>query len=202
MKSISQRDADGRNGQFEGRFLVAMPGMNASIFAESVVYLCAHSNEGAMGFLLNKPAEMTLAELIGHTDFGKASVLDEASINRSAGPVRIGGPVDEHRGFVLHSHDYAIETTIPLSEAICLTSTVDILKSIIAGTGPTQAAIALGYAGWGAGQLEQEIRDNAWLTMDADPDIVFADNHDDKYPALISRMGIGAANFLPEGGRA
>ncbi|MCR9123674.1 MAG: YqgE/AlgH family protein [Phyllobacteriaceae bacterium] len=190
------------NGQFEGRFLVAMPGMNASIFAESVVYLCAHSDEGAMGFVLNKPADMTLAELIGHTDFGKAAVLDKTRINRAAGPVRIGGPVDEHRGFVLHSHDYAIEATIPLSEAICLTSTVDILKSIVAGEGPAQAAIALGYAGWGAGQLEQEIRDNAWLTMDADPDIVFAHDHDEKYPAMIGRLGIGAANFIPEGGRA
>ncbi len=202
METLRKRGIGSGNGQFEGRFLVAMPGMNASIFAESVVYLCAHSDEGAMGFVLNKPADMTLAELIGHTEFGKTTVLDKAQINDAAGPVRIGGPVDEHRGFVLHSHDYAIDTTIPLSDAICLTSTVDILKSIVAGAGPAQAAIALGYAGWGAGQLEQEIRDNAWLTADPDPDIVFAHDHDDKYPAMISRMGIGAANFIPEGGRA
>ena len=199
---LKQHDEQGRTGQFEGRFLVAMPGMNTSIFAESVVYLCAHSDEGAMGFLLNKPATITFSELIGHTEFGKAMALDTVSVDRAAGPVRIGGPVDEHRGFVLHSGDYSIDTTIPVSEAIYLTSTVEILKSIIAGRGPRKAAVALGYAGWGAGQLEREIRDNAWLTMEADPDIVFAHNNDEKYSALINRLGIGAANFIPEGGRA
>lgn len=199
---LKQHDEQGRTGQFEGRFLVAMPGMNTSIFAESVVYLCAHSDEGAMGFLLNKPATITFSELIGHTEFGKAMALDTVSVDRAAGPVRIGGPVDEHRGFVLHSGDYSIDTTIPVSEAIYLTSTVEILKSIIAGRGPRQAAVALGYAGWGAGQLEREIRDNAWLTMEADPDIVFAHNNEEKYSALINRLGIGAANFIPEGGRA
>ncbi|MEQ8588294.1 MULTISPECIES: YqgE/AlgH family protein [Hyphomicrobiales] len=202
MNMLKQRDQRSDSGQFEGRFLVAMPGMNTSIFAESVVYLCAHSEEGAMGFLLNKPATITLSELIGHTEFGKAMALDTATVDRAAGPVRIGGPVDEHRGFVLHSGDYSIDTTIPVSDTIFLTSTVEILKSIVAGQGPHQAAVALGYAGWGAGQLEREIRDNAWLTMDADPDIVFAHNHDDKYPALIDRLGIGAANFIAEGGRA
>lgn len=202
MNMLKQRGEADEGGQFEGRFLLASPGMNASIFAESVVFLCAHSDEGAMGFMLNKPATLTLSELIGHTDFGKAITMDNDSIDRTAGPVRIGGPVDEHRGFVLHSGDYAIDTTIPVSESIFLTSTVEILKSIVAGSGPQKAAIALGYAGWGAGQLEREIRDNAWLTMDADPEIVFAHNNDEKYPAMIDRLGIGVANFIPEGGRA
>lgn len=202
MTIVRQKGEATGAGQFEGRFLVAMPGKNASIFAESVVYVCAHSDDGAMGFLLNKPAPMTLSELIGQTEFGKAVALDSARVDGVAGPVRIGGPVDEHRGFVLHSGDYAIEATIPVSETIYLTSTVEILKSIVAGQGPRRAAIALGYSGWSAGQLEREIRDNAWLTMEADPDIVFAHNHEGKYRALIDRLGIGAANFIPEGGRA
>lgn len=202
MNLLKQRKSGVETGQFEGSFLIAMPGMDGSVFADSVVYICAHSDEGAMGFVLNKPATMTLSELIGNTEFGRDIVVDSAKVDRSAGPVRIGGPVDEHRGFVLHSADYAIDTTIPVAEDIYLTSTVDVLKSIVAGTGPRKAAISLGYSGWGAGQLEQEIRDNAWLTMEADTDTVFGHDNERKYAAMIDRLGIGGANFISEAGRA
>lgn len=202
MNMLRQRKPGSEGGLFEDSFLIAMPGMNASIFADSVVYICAHSDEGAMGFVLNKPATMTLSELIGQTEFGRDIVVDKASVDRSVGPVRVGGPVDEHRGFVLHSSDYTIDTTIRVAQEIHLTSTVDVLKSIMAGTGPRKAAISLGYAGWGAGQLEQEIRDNAWLMTEADTDTVFGHDHEHKYATMIDRLGIGGANFIAEGGRA
>ena len=116
--------------------------------------------------------------------------------------MRVGGPVDEHRGFVLHSRDYAVDATIPMSDAVYLTSTTEILRSIVTGHGPQKAAITLGYAGWGAGQLEREIQDNAWLTVDADPAMVFDHDNDHKYAALMAGLGIDAANFVAEGGRA
>ncbi|WP_306119599.1 MULTISPECIES: YqgE/AlgH family protein [unclassified Roseitalea] len=199
---MAKRSESAQNGDLEGRFLVAMPGMLTSVFADSVVYVCAHGVDGAMGFLINKPAPMTLSELVGHAGIDTEIMLTRQAVDASAGPVRIGGPVDEHRGFVLHSADYVIDATIPISDRIYLTSTLEILRSIVEGHGPRQTAIALGYSGWGAGQLEREIRENAWLPVDADPALVFDHDNDGKYEALIAGLGIGAANLIREGGNA
>lgn len=189
-------------GDLEGRFLVAMPGMLSSIFADSVIYLCAHSAEGAMGFIVNKPSEMTLSELIDKAGLDVALMPSSAAADEAAGPLRVGGPVDEHRGFVLHSNDYQADATVQLSDQVSLTSTLDVLRAIAQARGPRHAALIMGYSGWGAGQLEQEIRDNAWLTVDADPDMVFGHDNDHKYTTLIAGLGISPANFIAEGGNA
>ncbi len=189
-------------GDLEGQFLVAMPGMLSSVFADSVIYLCAHSSEGAMGFIVNKPSEMTLSDLVEKAGLDTPVMPNRAVADEAAGPLRVGGPVDEHRGFVLHSTDYETEATMRLSGDVALTSTLDVLKAIAQARGPSQAALMLGYSGWGAGQLEQEIRDNAWLTVEADPSIVFDHDHGRKHPSLIAGFGISAANFIADGGNA
>lgn len=202
MELLRNKSAMTPQGQLEGRFLVAMPGMDTDYFSNSIVYVCAHNADGAMGFIVNKPATMSVGELMTHTGIPFRDNRDKTGMARSLGPIRAGGPVDEHRGFVLHSDDYCAGSTIPISEHVFLTSTLQILKSIASGTGPRRAAVALGYAGWGAGQLEREIRDNCWLTFDGDPEVVFDHNNDAKYDALIARMGIGRANFIAEAGHA
>ncbi len=201
MKMLRPTTDNRSPGQFEGSFLVAMPGLDTSYFANSVVYVCAHNADGAMGFIVNKPATISVGELMTHTGI-PFSERGSHGVSGALGPIRAGGPVDEHRGFVLHSDDYCAASTIPISANIYLTSTLQILKSLAAGRGPRRAAVALGYAGWGAGQLEREIRDNAWLSFEEDPEIVFDHNNDAKYGALIARMGIGRANFICEAGHA
>lgn len=202
MELLRNRSGISPHGHLEGRFLVAMPGLEASYFNNSVVYVCAHNADGAMGFIVNKPATISVGELMTHTGIPYPANRDKAGMIDTLGPIRAGGPVDEHRGFVLHSDDYCAGSTIPISEHVFLTSTLQILRSIAAGNGPKRAAVALGYAGWGAGQLEREIRDNCWLTFDEDPEVVFDHNNDAKYGALIARLGISRANFIPEAGHA
>ena len=159
------------SGYLDGQVLIAMPGMLDERFARSVVYLCAHSAEGAMGLVINKPAS--------HIEFRKLLVKldiidDEEAIRLPAGTDEIevlqGGPVEQARGFVLHSADFFIEdTTLPIDERMCLTATVDILRAIAKGEGPDRAALALGYAGWAPGQLDAEIQANGWLSSPAGP---------------------------------
>lgn len=199
LTKTSDRSGD---GTLEGQFLIAMPGMDSAFFHQSVIYMCAHSAEGAMGFVLNKPSDMTVADLIAKTELGHDTHVAPDGAHGDQAPVHIGGPVDEHRGFVLHSADYSADATMPISPSVSLTATIDVLRSIVSGGGPHRSLVALGYAGWGAGQLEQEIREHAWLIADADPALVFDHDDDGKYNTLIARLGIGAANFVPEGGRA
>src|ERR1700681_2101230 len=152
-------------GYLDGQILVAMPTIRDDRFSRTVIYLCAHSSEGAMGIVINQPAP--------HIDFGDLLVqLDVIPDNklielpRKAGTVKVlkGGPVETGRGFVLHSADFFIEnSTLPIDNGICLTATVDILKAIAHGEGPQSAVLALGYAGWSLGQLENEIQENGWL---------------------------------------
>ena len=117
-------------------------------------------------------------------------------------PIGHGGPVDEHRGFVLHSVDYCGESTIPISETVFLTSTTHVLRMIASGRGPDRSAISLGYSGWGPGQLEAEMLDNSWLTLDADPVLVFDQDHETKYERLLRAAGIGTAHFVADCGHA
>lgn len=191
-----------QTGQFEGKFLVAMPNMGSNFFERSIIYICAHSHDGAMGFQVNKCAKMTISELIKSTELGGNEKLVARSSQIASDMVRNGGPVDEHRGFVLHSEDYDSDATIPISDTIYLTSNVQILRSIAKGNGPEKIAVALGYSGWGPGQLEQEIADNSWLTVDADPEILFDHCHENKYERLLAIMGISSANFIAEAGNA
>ncbi len=191
-----------KTGQFEGKFLVATPGLASSFFAQTIIYICAHNEDGAMGFVVNKARGMTFCDLVEQTDvFTECSVPQMAS-EIAYTPIGHGGPVDEHRGFVLHTTDYCGESTIPISETVFLTSTTQVLRMIANGQGPHQCAIALGYSGWGPGQLETEILENSWLTLDADTGLVFDQDHETKYDRLLRSSGIQPAHFVAGYGHA
>ncbi len=196
------KDEEGGEGSLEGHFLIAMPGMQDERFARSVVYVCAHSANGAMGFIINKAQPFTFASLLTQLDI--VSDENEIRLPRKGQEVSVcmGGPVEKARGFVLHSSDYDSDSTVPVSEDISLTPTLDILKAISRGVGPTTAIMVLGYSGWSAGQLEAEIAANGWLTCEADVDIVFAPELDDKYNRALGLLGIDPLFLNSEAGHA
>ncbi len=181
-----------------------MPGMADERFARSVIYLCAHSADGAMGIILNRPASVrNFPELLE-----QLRVIDPSEhikLPSSAKDVQVlfGGPVQTDRGFVLHSADFFIRnSTLPIDDRVSLTATIDILRAIAMGEGPNRALLALGYAGWGAGQLENEIQLNGWLHCPADPAIVFDSNLDTKYSRALRSIGIDLASLSVTAGHA
>ena len=180
-----------------GKLLIAMPGMGDPRFEHAVVMLCAHSGEGAMGLIVNKQVpELMLDDL-----------LEQLNIPRGAGSrdraVYFGGPVEGGRGFVLHSTDYTgRETTMVIDDTFGMTATKDILVEIAASQGPRATLTALGYAGWGPGQLESELQQNAWLTVDADETIVFEAANAEKWGRALKKLGIDPLMLSAEGGRA
>ena len=186
----------------EGHFLIAMPGMEDERFARSVVYVCAHSASGAMGFIVNKGQPMSFGALLTQLEI----VSDPEDIRLPEKgrevPVCQGGPVERGRGFVLHSDDYDSESTVVVDDGIALTPTLDILKAISNGAGPSTAIMVLGYAGWSAGQLEAEIAANGWLTCRADLDIVFDAELDNKYTRALGILGINPAFLTSDAGHA
>lgn len=191
-----------RHGFLDDQFLIAMPGMKDERFARSVIYICAHSEEGAMGLIINQVQQMLFSDLMV-----QLGVLDEKQAIRLPPKardlvIRHGGPVDRSRGFVLHSDDYMVESSMPVSDEICLTATVDILRAISTGAGPRHALMALGYSGWGAGQLEQEIAENGWLTCPASVDLLFDADIDRKYDRILASLGINPAHLSTQAGHA
>jgi len=193
-----------RRGYLEGQVLVAMPGMADQRFARSVIYLCAHSREGAMGLIINQRAKrVKFADLLVQLE-----VIDEQEairLPKRAGGMQVlkGGPVETQRGFVLHSSDYHVEdTTMPIDATVSLTATVDILRAIARDAGPYQAVLALGYAGWAAGQLEKEIQQNGWLSCEADADLVFGADLESKYARAMRKIGIDPAMLVNDAGHA
>lgn len=189
-------------GYLDGQMLIAMPGMLDSNFERTVIYVCAHSEDGAMGFILNRSRDMSFCDLLVQLDLIEA---DDA-IRLPAGTrdflVQAGGPVDTGRGFVLHSHDYLADSTIPVSNELCLTATTDILRAISGGTGPERATLMLGYASWAPGQLEDEIARNGWLTCPARDDLVFDRDLSAKYDRILASMGINPAMLSCTAGHA
>ncbi len=180
-----------------GKLLVAMPAMRDQRFARAVVFLCAHSADGAMGLIVNKPV----------SDLRLHLLLTQVSLQVTSGvedrPVYFGGPVETARGFVLHTAEYQSRvTTLPVTDDFGMTATLDVLEDLAAGHGPAQAVVALGYAGWGAGQLEAEIAQNGWLTVDATPELVFATPDAGKWEAALRGLGIDALALSPAAGRA
>jgi putative transcriptional regulator len=190
------------SGFLDDQFLIAMPGMKDDRFARSVIYICAHSPEGAMGLIINQPQPMRFPDLL--VQLGIVNEHEAIRLPATARdfPIRNGGPVDRSRGFVLHSDDYTVESSMPISDEVCLTATIDILRAISTGRGPRRALMALGYAGWGAGQLEQEIADNGWLTCAADPDLLFDSDLDRKYDRVLATLGIDLAHLSNSAGHA
>ena len=185
------------NSDLSGRLLISMPGMGDPRFTQSVVLICAHSDEGAMGLIVNRPAHE-----IDVNDLLKQLEIDVAP---GAAPIRVhfGGPVECGRGFVLHSTDYdGTSSTLEIDARFGMTATLDILQDIAQGQGPGAAILALGYAGWGPGQLEHEIKENGWLICDASSEIVFGDADDGKWIAALKTLGVDALMLSSEGGRA
>jgi putative transcriptional regulator len=193
-----------KRGYLDGQMLIAMPSMGDDRFARSVIYMCAHSTEGAMGIIVNQPAaHISFADLLVQLEVIPAEEMIQ--LPREAGGVRVlrGGPVDTQRGFVLHSSDFFIEnSTLPIDEGICLTATLDILKAIARGEGPRSAILALGYAGWAPGQLENEIQHNGWLHCSADPDLIFGQDTGGKYERALKKIGIDLGMLSSEAGHA
>ena len=203
------RGTSGKNrtrgrGYLDGQMLVAMPTMLDDRFARSLIYVCAHSSEGAMGIVVNH-----LAPNINFSDLlVKLDVIPAADVIRlpsRAGVVKVmrGGPVETERGFVLHSADFFIEnSTLPIDDGICLTATLDILKAIARGDGPASAILALGYAGWAPGQLESEIQGNGWLHCTSDSDLIFGTDIAAKYEKALKKIGVDLGMLSSEAGHA
>jgi putative transcriptional regulator len=191
-------------GYLDGQLLVAMPGMADERFSRTVIYLCAHSPEGAMGIVVNKPAaDLSFPDLLVQLDIIPATDLIRLPQRVGQMQVLMGGPVETSRGFVLHSPDFFIDqSTLPIDDGVCLTATIDILSAIADGGGPANAVLALGYAGWGAGQLEVEIQSNGWLSCPADAAIIFDTAADHRYEMALRKIGIDPAMLSMDAGHA
>jgi putative transcriptional regulator len=199
----SKSRAATKRGYLDGQMLIAMPTMGDERFSRSVIYMCAHSSEGAMGIIVNHPAaHISFSDLLVQLNVIPAA--DNIQLPQ-AGDVKVmkGGPVDTQRGFVLHSADFYVEnSTLPIDEGICLTATLDILKAIARGDGPKSAILALGYAGWAPGQLEQEINQNGWLHCPADSELIFGEDTEGKYAKALRKIGIDLGMLSSEAGHA
>jgi len=188
----------GGSGYLTGQMLIAMPTMPDNRFARSLIYVCAHSDRGAMGLVVNKPVstQITFRELLRQLAIPFKAPSPPV-------PVQYGGPMEMGRGFVLHSSDYkADSTTLDVSNNFRLTATIDILKDLAAGDGPEKAMVALGYAGWDAGQLEGEIHKNGWLNCDADNELLFGPDLDRKWHKAIKKLGVDLAKLSDRTGHA
>jgi len=187
----------------EGQLLIAMPNMSDPRFERAVIYLCAHSREGAMGFVVNRTMEQpTLPDFLKQLNIvsdGEERAIPQA-LRRM--PLHSGGPVEPGRGFVLHSPDYRAETTLPIDAGVSLTATLEILRAIATGKGPRDVILALGYSGWAGGQLEEEIASNGWLTSPSDPELLFDGADETKYERALRRMGINPSLLSGEAGHA
>lgn len=179
-----------------GHMLIAMPQMQDRRFERSVILLCAHNEDGAMGLVVNKLIDsLTLPELLDQLGIAAAGLKGKAHVH-------FGGPVESGRGFVLHSNDYSEEGTITVGGNMALTATLDILRAIGRGDGPRRSLLALGYAGWGPGQLDAEIQANGWLHVAADEGIVFGDDFKDKWQRALGKLGIDPIALSGDAGHA
>ncbi|MBA3813943.1 MAG: YqgE/AlgH family protein [Alphaproteobacteria bacterium] len=184
------------SGYLTGQFLLAMPYLADPRFEKVVIYICGHDNNGAMGLVVNKRlGDLTLKGLLDYLN------LPQESIKREL-PIYFGGPVDTERGFILHSDDFTHPGTVPLSNHISLTATVDVLQSIAAGGGPKDCLLAMGYVGWGPGQLDSELHSNKWIQAESDPEILFHVPIEKKWEVAISTLGVTPEAFSEEFGQA
>lgn len=189
-------DSNTSDGYLEGQLLIATPQLTGSCFAKSVIYICAHTSDGAMGIIINHLVDTIDSDEI----FSQLNIqIPREGVDI---PVHFGGPVDTARGFVLHSTDYAQKETVLMSEGIALTSNIDILKDISGGKGPKKCILALGYAGWSPGQLESELETNSWLTADANTKLMFDTKNEDKWQGTALHMGIDLTKLSGEVGHA
>jgi putative transcriptional regulator len=193
---MGSKDPTREEGFLEGKFLVALPGMPDPRFERSVILMCAHSSKGAMGLIVNKPVEGMA--------FG--FLMEKLGIKVTADtlhtPVLFGGPVETERGLIVHSSEFATGSSTRITSEISVTGTIDVLTAIAQGHGPERAVFALGHAGWGPGQIENELRSNSWVHCDCDKDILFAAEPDAKWSAALRTLGIDLSGLSAEAGRA
>ncbi len=192
------------DSNLEGQLLIAMPTMSDPRFARSVIYMCAHSEDGAMGLIINQRCKsIRFSDLLEQLELNeRIAPITQSELDASR-LVHSGGPVETGRGFVLHSQDYFSEaSTLAIHDGVCLTATTEILKAIATGRGPKKSILALGYSGWAPGQLESEISANGWLHCRADLDLLFDTDIDSCYERALAKLGIAASNFFPEPGHA
>lgn len=179
-----------------GQFLVSMPAMADPRFESTVIYMCHHAADGAMGLIINRPIEdLVFSDILSQLDIKPGRGCEEIRVHR-------GGPVETSRGFVLHSTDYNREGTLKVSDEIALSATTEILRAIATGDGPMRSLMALGYAGWGEGQLDEEIKRNAWLSVPADSDLLFSDDVSNKWSRALGKLGINPAMLSASAGHA
>ena len=164
------------------QFLLAMPGLLGDFFANTITYICEHNEDGAMGLMITRPMEISVASLLEHLGIEPVAGLDE--------PVLMGGPVQTERGMILHSDDSYDDASLALGNGLMLSSTLESLRSIGAGCGPKRFLLALGHAGWGPGQLEQEVADNAWLTCPANAEVLFDTPIEERIDRAAATLGI------------
>ncbi len=181
----------------QNHFLIATPSLEDPYFSRSLTYICEHNADGAMGLVINQPSSMTLKQLLEQTD-KDITVAPEKADNA----ILAGGPVNQERGFVLHTHQAGWSSSLELAPGIMVTTSKDILAAISTCQGPDEALIVLGYAGWTAGQLEKEMQENAWLTIEADEDILFKTPAQDKWQAAVNKLGVDVWQLAPGVGHA
>lgn len=184
------------SGTLANQLLIAMPGMADPNFSSTVTLICEHNDEGALGIVINRPMTMKLAGLFEQLD------LEDPDPGTADDPVLMGGPVGPERGFVLHDTSHSYENSLPVSDDICLTLSRDIIDAMATGDGPDKALVALGYAGWEAGQLEHEMLANSWLNVPATPDIVFDMPFIDRWSAAAREIGIDISRMSTDAGHA
>lgn len=197
MSMVRIKSMRGKKGSYlSGQLLVAMPGMKDPRFAKTVIYMCAHSADGAMGLVVNRELQsLTFPDMLQQLNIEAPDAQPEIRVH-------FGGPVESGRGFVLHSADYVRDATLVVDSRIALTATVDILKAIARGSGPNHSLLALGYAGWGAGQLDNEMKANGWLHVEADPELVFDADLDGKWDRAMAKLGIDPLMLSDTAGHA
>lgn len=186
--------------QLADHFLIAMPSMLDPVFGGTVVYLCEHTSDGALGMIINRPTDMTMGVLFDRLELSLE--IGTQAMARSGKPVLFGGPVQVERGFVLHAPSASYSSSLVVSSDVVLTTSRDVLEQVAAGAGPERLVITLGCAGWSAGQLEEEIARNGWLTVKADPAILFELPMEERFAAAMHLLGFDPSDLAGEAGHA
>jgi putative transcriptional regulator len=181
--------------KLKNQFLLAMPGLAGSYFGDTLTYICEHNTDGAMGIMVNRPSSVSLIELLTQLGIDKGTTPVDAVVME-------GGPVGGERGFILHSDDVAFEASLALEDGLMLSSAREVLESIAKDEGPADYLVALGYAGWDSGQLENEVRENAWLTCPGDKKIIFETPYDERVKQAAAKLGIDFTLISGQAGHA
>ncbi|WP_373887852.1 YqgE/AlgH family protein [Massilia sp. BSC265] len=180
-------------------FLIAMPSIQDPIFGGTVVYICEHNEKGVLGVVINKPTDMTMEVLFDRVDLKLAPGLRSSVVDQ---PIMFGGPVQDDRGFVLHSPGGRFSSSLTVTDDVAFTTSIDVLEAVASGAGPARMLVSIGYAGWSPGQLEEELSRNGWLTVAADPRVLFDLPIDERYTAAIKLLGIDPLMLATEAGHA